>query len=64
MPLPDQQVVTSRPAPRVAYRTWVLTYSPVGSGRCGDCTLVTVEGACRGPNSVVPNEVELMTIER
>ena len=44
-PLPDQQVVTSGPAPRAACRTGVLTCSPVGSGRRSDCTFVTVEGA-------------------
>ena len=44
-PLPDPQVVTSCPAARVACRTGVLTYSPVGRRRCGDCMFVTIEGA-------------------
>ena len=46
MPLLDQQVVTSHPAPpQAACRTGVLTYSPVGGGRRGDCTFVTIEDA-------------------
>jgi len=43
MPLLAQQAVTSCPTPRAACQTGVLTYSPVGSGRRGDCTFVTVE---------------------
>ena len=44
-PLLDQQVVTFYLAPQVACRIGVLTCSPVGSGRCGDYTFITIEGA-------------------
>ena len=45
MPLLDQQVVTSRPAPPGGVSDKGVDCSPAGSGRRGDDMFVTIEGA-------------------